>query len=90
MRLPAVAIAAPFACGIALGLHPAVERNASENSAELLERLANAGVRIMRTDRDGAVHVLTDGVRVEITRFVACLEVASVAPSMQRTEEPKR
>ena len=29
MRLPAVAIAAAFACGILLGLHPAVERNAS-------------------------------------------------------------
>ncbi len=29
MRLPAVAIAAAFACGIALGLHPVVVRNAS-------------------------------------------------------------
>ncbi len=29
MRLPAVAIAAAFACGIALGLHPGVVRNAS-------------------------------------------------------------
>jgi hypothetical protein len=29
MRLPAVAIAAAFACGIALGLHPAVARNAA-------------------------------------------------------------
>ena len=29
MRLPAVSIAAAFACGIALGLHPAVVRNAS-------------------------------------------------------------
>ncbi|HEX4542696.1 MAG TPA: ComEC family competence protein, partial [Candidatus Acidoferrum sp.] len=29
MRLPAVAIAAAFACGIALGLHPEVVRNAS-------------------------------------------------------------
>jgi len=27
MRLPAVAIAAAFSCGIALGLHPAVARN---------------------------------------------------------------
>jgi competence protein ComEC len=30
-------------------------------NAELLERLANANVRILRTDRDGAIHVLTDG-----------------------------
>jgi hypothetical protein len=29
MRLPAVAIAAVFACGIALGQHPVVARNAS-------------------------------------------------------------
>jgi hypothetical protein len=28
MRLPAVAIAAALACGIVLGLHPAVGRNA--------------------------------------------------------------
>jgi hypothetical protein len=31
MRLPAVAIAAAFACGIALGLHPAVARNAASS-----------------------------------------------------------
>jgi competence protein ComEC len=30
MRLPAVAIAAAFACGILMGLHPAVVRNAAE------------------------------------------------------------
>jgi hypothetical protein len=29
MRMPALAIAAAFACGIALGLHPAVARNAA-------------------------------------------------------------
>jgi len=29
MRLPAVAIAAAFACGIVLGLHPTVARNAA-------------------------------------------------------------
>ncbi len=32
-------------------------------SPELLERLKNAGVRTLRTDRDGAVHILTDGKR---------------------------
>ncbi|HEV1995231.1 MAG TPA: ComEC/Rec2 family competence protein, partial [Candidatus Acidoferrum sp.] len=31
MRLPAVAIAAAFACGILLGLHPSVARNASSH-----------------------------------------------------------
>lgn len=52
-------------------------------SAELLDRLANANVRILRTDRDGAVHVLTDGTRLEITCFVACPAAARAAVSMQ-------
>jgi beta-lactamase superfamily II metal-dependent hydrolase len=41
---------------------------------ELLERLTAAGIRVRRTDRDGAVHVLTDGKKLEISCFVACLE----------------
>jgi competence protein ComEC len=52
-------------------------------SPELLNRLENAGVRILRTDRDGAVHVLTDGTRLEITCFVACPAAAGAAASMQ-------
>jgi competence protein ComEC len=52
-------------------------------STELLERLQKAGVRILRTDRDGAVRVLTDGTRLQITCFVPCPEVASAAASMQ-------
>ena len=52
-------------------------------NAELLKRLENAGVRILRTDRDGAVHVLTDGSRVEITCFAACAGVANAATSAQ-------
>jgi competence protein ComEC len=52
-------------------------------SPELLNRLENAGVRILRTDRDGAVHVLTDGTRLEITCFVACRDAAGAAASMQ-------
>ncbi|HET8924095.1 MAG TPA: DNA internalization-related competence protein ComEC/Rec2 [Candidatus Acidoferrum sp.] len=56
-------------------------------SQELLERLENAGVRILRTDRDGAVHVLTDGTRLEITCFRACLDNANIAASA-RTENP--
>jgi len=50
-------------------------------SPELLERLAGAGVRILRTDRDGAVHVLTDGYGLEINCFVACPEGANVPGS---------
>lgn len=52
-------------------------------SPELLERLTNAGVRILRTDRDGAVHVLTDGTRLQISCFVACPETGSAGASVQ-------
>jgi competence protein ComEC len=52
-------------------------------SQELLERLENAGVRILRTDRDGAVHVVTDGARLEITCFVACPSAAKADASVQ-------
>jgi len=52
-------------------------------SAELLERLKNAGLRILRTDRDGAVHVVTDGARLEITCFVACPGAANTAALVQ-------
>ena len=56
-----------------LGILSAGEDNPyGHPSPELLERLENAGVRILRTDRDGAVHVFTDGARLEITCFVAC------------------
>ncbi len=50
---------------------------------ELLERLGNAGVRILRTDRNGAVHVLADGELLEITCFVACTEGRNAAGSGQ-------
>jgi len=52
-------------------------------NVELLERLESAGVRILRTDRDGAVQVLTDGERLEISCFVACPEPAAKTASAQ-------
>src|SRR5260370_38964153 len=52
-------------------------------SPELLERLENAGVRILRTDRDGAVRVLADCTRLEITCFVACPDAANASASVQ-------
>lgn len=52
-------------------------------NAELLERLNDAGVRILRTDRDGAVHILTDGKQLEISCFLACPEKATGAASAQ-------
>jgi beta-lactamase superfamily II metal-dependent hydrolase len=57
---------------------------------ELLERLENVGVRILRTDRDGAVHVITDGTKLEITCFVAYPEAVSVSSSVQRMKEPEQ
>jgi len=50
---------------------------------ELLERLTTAGVRILRTDRDGAVRILTDGKNLEISCFVACPEKIAEATSAQ-------
>ena len=44
-------------------------------SPELVRRLEGAGVRILRTDRDGAIHVVTDGETVWISCFVACPQV---------------
>jgi competence protein ComEC len=56
---------------------------------ELLDRLKLTGVRILRTDRDGAVHVLTDGNRLEISCFVACRETAGRNASGQ-TQAPNQ
>jgi competence protein ComEC len=58
-------------------------------SPELLARLEASGARVLRTDRDGAVHVLTDGDRLEISCFVACAELATVTTS-KRAEAPNQ
>jgi competence protein ComEC len=52
-------------------------------SPDLLERLEKAGVRVLRTDRDGAVHILTDGSDLEVSCFVPCPEAAAVPTSVQ-------
>ncbi len=56
---------------------------------ELLERLTTAGVRILRTDRDGAVLVLTDGKSLEVRCFVTCSEQTATAGSA-RTQTPNQ
>ena len=73
-----------------VAVHPRVAViSAGENniyghpSPELLERLHRAGVRTLRTDHDGAVHVLTDGERLEITCFVACPDTPRGESSVQ-------
>jgi competence protein ComEC len=61
-------------------------------SRELLERLEAARVQILRTDRDGAVHMLTDGRRMFVNCFAGCqfTDEASrqaQAPSQQKDHE---
>jgi competence protein ComEC len=41
-------------------------------SPEVLDRLETAGVRTLRTDINGAIHILTDGKQIEVSCFVAC------------------
>jgi len=41
-------------------------------SRELLERLRGSGARILRTDQEGAVQVVTDGHRIRVSCFVSC------------------
>ncbi len=55
-------------------------------NTDLLERLANANVRVLRTDRDGAVHVLMNGKGFEGTCFVPCLPIRS--DGLQRAQAP--
>jgi competence protein ComEC len=58
-------------------------------SPELLERLEVSGARVLRTDRDGAVHIVTDGDRLQISWFVACAELPTVTTS-KRAETPNQ
>jgi competence protein ComEC len=55
-------------------------------NAELLERLASAGVRVLRTDRVGAVHTLLDSKGVQVRCFIPCLPVE--ADGLQRAQAP--
>jgi competence protein ComEC len=55
-------------------------------NAELLERLANGGVRVLRTDRDGAVHILMDGRGLEVRCFLPCSPVGG--SELQRAQAP--
>jgi competence protein ComEC len=54
-------------------------------SPVLLERLSSAGIPTLRTDRDGAVHILTDGDSLEVTCFVACDN--AISPVLARTPD---
>ncbi|MEQ1354066.1 MAG: ComEC/Rec2 family competence protein, partial [Candidatus Acidiferrum sp.] len=47
---------------------------------DLLARLEASGARILRTDRDGAIHILTDGKDIEISCFVQCIKMPVQVP----------
>jgi len=55
-------------------------------NAELLERLARAGVRVLRTDRDGAVHILMDGRGLEVSCFLPCSPISG--DGLERAQAP--
>lgn len=60
-------------------------------SPDLLSRLEQQRVRILRTDRDGAIRVLTDGSGLSVSCFVACAEpfqtVSVQGPSPQNQQD---
>lgn len=56
-----------------IGIISAGEQNPyGHPSPELLERPEGNGLRVFRTDRDGAVQVRTDGHNLTVSCFVAC------------------
>lgn len=56
-------------------------------SAQLLQRLDQAGVPYLRTDTNGAIHILTDGSSMQVGCFVPCEEI-SRRLSSSRPQEP--
>ncbi|HTA56718.1 MAG TPA: MBL fold metallo-hydrolase, partial [Candidatus Baltobacteraceae bacterium] len=53
-------------------------------SVELLERLRGSGARILRTDEEGAVRVVTDGHGIRVSCFVGCGEEEKLSRASQR------
>jgi competence protein ComEC len=54
-----------------------VENPYGHPAPQLLERLEQVGIPTLRTDTNGAVHILTDGKKVEVSCFVPCPEIAA-------------
>jgi competence protein ComEC len=52
-------------------------------SPELLERLRGSGARILRTDQEGAVQVVTDGHGLRVNCFVGCPVEAAVSGNVK-------
>lgn len=53
-------------------------------------RLEAAGAHILRTDRDGAVHTLTDGRQVEIHCFLPGLAEDKAASALAKAPDQKQ
>ncbi len=63
------------ALGARVGIISAGEQNPyGHPSPVLLERLKESGMRVLRTDRDGAVRVLTDGKEIRVSCYLECGE----------------
>jgi competence protein ComEC len=56
-------------------------------SPALLARLQDAGVSVYRTDRDGAVRVVTDGESLTVSCFVAC-PALTTSEALRQTQSP--
>ncbi len=58
-------------------------------SPVVLERLEQAGARVLRTDDSGAIHVLTDGERLEVYCYLGCLKPAA-RPGLREANPPEQ
>jgi competence protein ComEC len=59
-------------------------------SPELLSRLEDSKVRILRTDQQGAVQILTDGHTIHVNCFVACDPPLVELSRMQAPDDHQR
>jgi competence protein ComEC len=57
-------------------------------SPQLLQRLQHAGVRVLRTDQNGAIHLLTDGSQLHVTCFAPCPGNDITSPALRQAQSP--
>jgi competence protein ComEC len=71
------------AVGPQIAVISAGEENAyGHPSPEFLERLASSGTRVLRTDQQGAVQILTDGHTLQVSCFVKCDAPTAISSGM--------
>lgn len=59
-------------------------------SPELLERLKESGARVLRTDRDGAIQILTDGRTLALNCFIGCPVAENLSGSAHAPDDSQR